>query len=246
MSGFLSIVGLGPGQRDLITPQALEAIANANVVIGYAGYFEWIEDLVACKECVRLPLGEEAERARIALVHAREKKQVCVISSGDAGVYGMASIVLELLAREPDEAAPEVVVVPGVSAITACAALLGAPLGHDFAVISLSDLLTPWERIERRVQAAAEADFILAILNPQSRRRDWQLPKTREILLRHRAPETPVGSVRNAYRPGQEIRLATLATMLDLPVDMFTTIIVGNSQTRAFRGRLVTPRGYSV
>jgi precorrin-3B C17-methyltransferase len=179
----------------------------------------------------------------VALDHARRGRHVCVVSSGDAGVYGMASIVLELLGNEPDL---DVSVVPGVSAITACAALLGAPLGHDFAVISLSDLLTPWERIEKRIEAAAMADFVLAILNPQSKRRDWQLPRAREILLTHRSPETPVGTVRNAYRPEQHVRVGTLGALLELPVDMFTTLIIGNSQTRAFHGRLVTPRGYKV
>jgi precorrin-3B C17-methyltransferase len=244
MTGQLWIVGLGPGERALLTPQAADAVGAADVIIGYAAYFEWIADLVAGKECIALPLGEETERATVAVGHAREGRRVCVISSGDAGIYGMASLVLEVLARRPGDALPEVSIVPGISAVNACAALLGAPLGHDFAVISLSDLLTPWELIERRLRAAADADFVLALLNPQSQRRTWQLPRAREILLGQRTPETPVGYVRNAYRPGQSIWLGTLRTMAEQPADMFTTIIVGNSQSREFRGRMLTPRGY--
>jgi precorrin-3B C17-methyltransferase len=244
MSGQLWIVGLGPGERGLMTAQAAEAVRGADVVVGYAGYFEWIADLVAGKECIALPLGEETERATVAVGRAREGRRVCIVSSGDAGIYGMASLVLEMLEREPADRTQEVAIVPGISAVNACAALLGAPLGHDFAVISLSDLLTPWEVIERRLRAAAEADFVLALLNPQSQRRTWQLPRAREILLGQRSPETPVGYVRNAYRPGQSIWVGTLKAMAEQPADMFTTVIIGNSQTRMFRGRLVTPRGY--
>jgi precorrin-3B C17-methyltransferase len=244
MSGVISVVGLGPGERALRTAQAADAIRAADVVVGYTGYFEWIEDLVAGKECLALPLGAERERAVLAIARAREGRRTCVVSSGDAGIYGMASLLLEMLAAEPDKPAPEVTVVPGISAINACAALLGAPLGHDFAVISLSDLLTPWEQIEHRLRAAAEADFVLALLNPQSQRRHWQLPRAREILLGRRPPQTPVGYVRNAYRPQQSIWLGTLMSMADQPADMFTTVIVGNSQTREFRGTMLTPRGY--
>lgn len=246
MSGAIVIVGLGPGERGLMTAQAADAVRQAQVVVGYAGYFEWIADLVAGKECIALPLGEETERAAVAVGHAREGRRVCVVSSGDAGIYGMASLVLELLEREPVDRVPDVSIIPGISAVNACAALLGAPLGHDFAVISLSDLLTPWALIERRLRAAAEADFVLALLNPQSQRRTWQLPRAREILIGKRSPETPVGYVRNAYRPGQSIWLGTLNTMAEQPADMFTTVIVGSSQTRAFRDRMVTPRGYQV
>jgi precorrin-3B C17-methyltransferase len=244
MTGKLWIIGLGPGERALMTPLALAALAHADVVVGYAGYFEWIADLVDKKERVALPLGEETERARLAVGQAVEGRRVAVISSGDAGVYGMASIVLEILASRAVDV--DVEVVPGISAVNACAALLGAPLGHDFAVISLSNLLTPWELIEKRLEAVAAADFVLAILNPQSRRRDWQLRRAQEILLKHRAPSTPIGIVRNAFRPEQSVRIATIAAMAELPVDMFTTIVVGNSQTKVFRSTLITPRGYPV
>jgi precorrin-3B C17-methyltransferase len=243
-NGRLFIVGLGPGERAVMTGQALEALRRSRVIVGYRGYFERIADLLDDKECLALPLGEERERARLAVQHALAGETVGVISSGDAGVYGMASLVLETL--EAVEGGPdlEVAVVPGVSAVNACAALLGAPLGHDFAVVSLSDLLTPWPLIEQRLAAAGRADFVLALLNPQSPRRDWQFRRAQEILLQSRLPETPVGIVRQAYRPGQLIEITTLARMSEAAVDMFTTVIVGNSQTRRFGDNLVTPRGY--
>jgi precorrin-3B C17-methyltransferase len=244
-AGRVFVVGLGPGTRDLLTPQALEAVRRSAVVVGYTGYFPWVADLVAGKECLALPLTQERQRARLAVEHAQGGQDTCVISSGDAGVYGMASLVLEALEECAAEAEPELIVVPGVSAVNACAALLGAPLGHDFAVISLSDLLTPWPLIEKRLQAAAGADFVLALLNPKSQRRDWQYGRARAILLEHRRPDTPVGIVRNAYRPGQSVTLTTLDDMAATDVDMFTTVIVGNSSTRRFQNVLVTPRSHA-
>jgi len=244
-AGTLFVVGLGPGARAAMTRQALEALHRSRVIVGYDGYFEGIADLVDGKECLALPLGEERERARLAVERALKGDTVCVISSGDAGIYGMAGLVLETLEASGRPSGLEVAVIPGVSAVNACAALLGAPLGHDFAVISLSDLLTPWECIEKRLAAAAEADFVLALLNPRSSRRDWQLGRAQEILLRKRSPETPVGIVRQAYRLGQSVEITTLARMSAAAVDMFTTAIVGNSQTRRIGDRLVTPRGYS-
>jgi len=226
-----------------MTGQVLEALRQATVVVGYSGYFALVADLVGGKECLALPLTQEAERARLAVQRLRRGQVVCLISSGDPGVYGMASLVLQCLG---DEELEDVTIVPGVSAVNAAAALLGAPLGHDFAVVSLSDLLTPWDTIERRLSAAAEADFVLALLNPQSRRRDWQYRRAQEILARHRAGDTPVGVVRNAYRPGQSIELSTLAHMAEVAVDMFTTVIVGNSQTQRLGRFMVTPRGYTL
>jgi precorrin-3B C17-methyltransferase len=243
-SGRVMIVGLGPGARETMTPQACEAIRQAEIVIGYSGYFAWIEGLTAGKECLALPLAQETERARLALEHAGAGRSVCVISSGDAGVYGMASLVFELAAAGDKACLPEIMVVPGISAVNACAALLGAPLAHDFAVVSLSDLLTPWEKIERRLMAAAEADFVIALFNPQSQRRDWQFHRAQEIIAGSRSAETPVGIVTNAYRPGQSVRITTVGEMARAPVDMLTTVIVGNSQTREFAGAMVTPRGY--
>jgi precorrin-3B C17-methyltransferase len=224
-----------------MTGQALDALRQADVVVGYDGYFAGLADLLVGKECIALPLTQEAERARVAVERLRQGRVVCVISSGDPGVYGMASLVLQCLGEAGQE---DVTVVPGVSAVNAAAALLGAPLGHDFAVVSLSDLLTPWALIERRLQAAAEADFVLAILNPKSQRRDWQYRRAQEILAECRSPQTPVGIVRNAYRPDQSVERTTVAHMVEAFVDMFTTVIVGNSQTLQLGSALITPRGY--
>jgi precorrin-3B C17-methyltransferase len=241
--GRLFVVGLGPGDRALMTGQALEALRQAEVVVGYHGYFTWIADFVAGKECLALPLTQETERARLAVERLRQGRVVCVISSGDPGVYGMAGLVLQCLG---DEVSENVAIIPGVSAVNAAAALLGAPLGHDFAVVSLSDLLTPWEVIERRLHAAAEADFVLALLNPKSHRRDWQYRRAQEILAKCRPAETPVGVVRNAFRPDQSVERTTVAHMADAVVDMFTTVIVGNSQTLLSGSAIVTPRGYTL
>lgn len=244
--GRLVVVGLGPGSAETLTPQARDAIGRSGLVIGYAGYFDWVADLVEGKECIALPLTREAERARLAVDRATRGESVCVISSGDSGVYGMASLVLETLAADGPADGLDVAVVPGISAVNACASLLGAPLAHDFAVISLSDLLTPWEAIERRLTAVSAADFVVALYNPRSERRPWQFPRARDLLLTSLPPETPAGIVRNAYRPGQSVEVTTLASMADGPVDMLTTIIVGNSQTRRFGSRMVTPRGYRI
>jgi precorrin-3B C17-methyltransferase len=243
-AGNLFIVGLGPGARATMTGQALEALRRSQVIVGYSGYFDSIGDLLEGKECIALPLGAERERAHLAIQRAREGESACAISSGDAGIYGMASLVLETLQATGDVSDLEVTVIPGVSAVNACAALLGAPLGHDFAVVSLSDLLTPWPQIEHRLTAAATADFVLVLVNPRSQRRDWQWRRAGDILLQNRLPETPVGIVRQAYRAGQSVEITTLGRMTEAAVDMFTTVIVGNSQTRRIGDSLVTPRGY--
>lgn len=234
----LFVVGIGPGDPCILTPQAREAVRRAEVIIAYEGYFELMADLTTGKECLALKLGQEVQRAELAAGLAREGRRVCVVSSGDPGIYGMAGIVLEAAGDL------EVVVVPGVSAVNAAAALLGAPLGHDFAVISLSDLLTPWPVIERRLAAAAAADFVIALVNPCSRRRDWQLGRACAILLESRVSTTPVGVVRHAYRSGQSITRTTLAELATTAVDMFTTVIVGNSDTRLAGAHMITPRGY--
>jgi precorrin-3B C17-methyltransferase len=244
--GRLLVVGVGPGHRDLLTPQAAAALKQAEVVIGYAGYFAWILDLIQGKEWIAFPLGQEKERAQAALEHAHQGRQVALISSGDPGIYAMASLVLEMLASVAVDTRPEVVVLPGVSALNAAAALLGAPLGHDFAAISLSDLLTPWEIIEKRLLAAATADFVLALFNPRSGRRDWQLHRAREILLHHRPGRTPVGIVRHATRPGETIVVTSLAEMDVAKVDMFSIVIVGNSTSRLVGNFIMTPRGYEI
>jgi precorrin-3B C17-methyltransferase len=244
--GSLCVVGLGPGVATLLTGQAQAALQRAEVVIGYEGYFPWVEDLVRDKECIALPLTQEVARARLAVERALAGQAVSVISSGDAGVYGMASLVLEVLEQRQAEALlPDVVVIPGVSAITACAALLGAPIGHDFAVLSLSDLLTPWAVIEKRLTAAAAADFVLVLLNPKSARRQWQFVRACDLIGQHRMPMAPVGMVRNAYRPDQAVTITTVSGMAAALVDMLTTVIVGNSQTRCFQSHLITPMGYA-
>jgi precorrin-3B C17-methyltransferase len=242
----LFVIGLGPGAREALTGQARAAILCSEVVIGYTGYFEGVADLVEGKECLALPLTHETHRARLAVERLRAGQTVCVISSGDPGVYAMAGLVLECVASAGEECLEDVQVVPGVSAVNAAAALLGAPLGHDFAVVSLSDLLTPWDAIERRLRAAAEADFVLALLNPRSRRRDWQYGRAQELLAEYRAAATPVGVVRNAFRAQQSVVITTVAHMAEVAVDMFTTVIVGNSTTRRLGNVVVTPRGYPV
>jgi precorrin-3B C17-methyltransferase len=246
MTGRLAVVGVGPGHRDLLTPQAAAALRQADIVIGYTGYFARVEDLLQGKERLALPLGQEKERAQAALAHASQGRRVVVISSGDPGIYAMASLVLEMLPTLAAACRPEIVVVPGVSALNAAAALLGAPLGHDFAAISLSDLLTPWDIIEKRLMAAAGADFVLALFNPKSQRRDWQLDRARALLLAQRAGSTPVGIVHNAFRPGQAVLVTTLADMDVAKVDMFAIVIIGNSASRFVGNFIMTPRGYEL
>jgi precorrin-3B C17-methyltransferase len=242
--GQIAVVGVGPGDAELMTPQAAAALRAADVVIGYAGYFAWVEKLIADKERIGFPLGQETERAHEAFRQASAGRRVVVISSGDPGIYAMAGLVLELLPSVAAGRRPDVTVVPGVSALNAAAALLGAPLGHDFAAISLSDLLTPWPNIEKKLAAAADADFVLALFNPRSRRRDWQLSRAREILLRYRNAGAPVGIVQNAFRPGQHIALTTLGEMDVSKVNMFAIVFVGNSTSRFVENFMMTPRGY--
>ncbi|MBK6019003.1 precorrin-3B C(17)-methyltransferase [Streptomyces sp. MBT53] len=238
--GRLAVVGLGPGARDLLTPRAKAELRRAAVLVGLDQYVDQIRDLLRPGTLVlESGLGAEEERARTAVAEARKGQAVALIGSGDAGVYAMAS---PALAEASDDI--DVVGVPGVTAALAAAAILGAPLGHDHVSISLSDLHTPWEVIERRVRAAAEADIVVTFYNPRSRGRDWQLPKALAILAEHREPGTPVGVVRNASRPDESSRLTTLAALDPATVDMMTVVTVGNTATRDIAGRMVTPRGY--
>ncbi|MBK3581339.1 precorrin-3B C(17)-methyltransferase [Streptomyces sp. MBT65] len=238
--GRLAVVGLGPGARDLLTPRAKAELRRAAVLVGLDQYVDQIRDLLRPGTLVlESGLGAEEERARTAVAEARKGQAVALIGSGDAGVYAMAS---PALAEASDDI--DVVGVPGVTAALAAAAILGAPLGHDHVSISLSDLHTPWEIIERRVRAAAEADIVVTFYNPRSRGRDWQLPKALAILAEHREPTTPVGVVRNASRPDGSSRLTTLAALDPATVDMMTVVTVGNTATRDIAGRMVTPRGY--
>ncbi|MFF4653918.1 precorrin-3B C(17)-methyltransferase [Streptomyces sp. NPDC001381] len=238
--GRLAVVGLGPGARDLLTPRAEDELRRASVLVGLDQYVDQIRDLLRPgTRILESGLGAEEERARTAVAEARKGHAVALIGSGDAGVYAMAS---PALAEASDDI--DVVGVPGVTAALAAAALLGAPLGHDHVSISLSDLHTPWEVIERRVRAAAEADLVVTFYNPRSRGRDWQLPKALAILAEHREPSTPVGVVRNASRPDGTARISTLAGLDPATVDMMTVVTVGNTATRNIAGRMVTPRGY--
>ncbi|MFF9119471.1 precorrin-3B C(17)-methyltransferase [Streptomyces massasporeus] len=238
--GRLAVVGLGPGARDLLTPRAKAELRRASVLVGLDQYVDQIRDLLRPgTRILESGLGAEEERARTAVEEARKGQAVALIGSGDAGVYAMAS---PALAEASDDI--DVVGVPGVTAALAAGAILGAPLGHDHVSISLSDLHTPWEVIERRVRAAAEADIVVTFYNPRSRGRDWQLPKALGILAEHRTPQTPVGVVRNASRPDETSRLTTLGSLDPATVDMMTVVTVGNTATRDIAGRMVTPRGY--
>jgi cobalt-precorrin 5A hydrolase/precorrin-3B C17-methyltransferase len=240
--GRLALVSLGPGEDDLIPPLAREAVASSELVVGLDQYVDRVRHLLRPGTRVLTPpLGNEVERAELALSEARAGGSAALVSSGDVGVYAMASPVLEISGDDVD-----VVVVPGVTAAQAAASLLGSPLGHDHCAISLSDLLTPWEVIRTRVKAAAEGDFVVSLYNPRSKGRDWQLGKVKEMLLEHRPPDTPTGIVRDAYRPTQQVTLTDLASLRPESVDMLSIVVVGSSQTKIVAGRMVTPRGYSL
>jgi len=240
--GRLAVVGLGPGARDLLAPRAVEELRRASVVVGLDQYVEQIRDLLRPGTRISASgLGAEEERARSAVELARTGLAVALIGSGDAGVYAMASPALD----HADADDVDVVCVPGITAATAASNVLGAALGHDHCSISLSDLHTPWEAIERRVRAAAEGDFVVSFYNPRSRQRDWQLTKALGILAEHRPGSTPVGWVRNASRPDESHGLTTLELFDPAVVDMYTVVTVGCSQSRIVGGRFVTPRGYT-
>ncbi len=244
--GKLLLIGFGPGHADHITRRARKAIQEADVIIGYNTYVDLIRELLADQDVVQTGMTEEVSRAREAVRQAELGKVVAVISSGDAGVYGMAGLVYEVLAEKGwrEETGIGVEVIPGISAIQSCASLLGAPVMHDACTISLSDHLTPWETIARRVEAAAAADFVIALYNPRSGRRTRQIVETQRILLKYRSPETPVGLVKSAYRDRQSVVVTNLADMLEHEIGMLTTVIIGNSATFVHDGKMITPRGY--
>ena len=249
----MTVVSLGPGFPTHIIPAARAALDEAQVVVGYKTYLELIEPLVTGREVVASGMKAEVERCGLAIDRARAGKRVALVSSGDAGIYGMAGLVLEICAARGMKVAPPgdespvdfyFQVIPGVPALAAGAARLGAPLMHDFACISLSDLLTPWETIARRMELAAQGDFVIVLYNPKSRKRDWQLGAVRDLLLKVKSPQTPVGIVRRAMRAGEATVITTLQDLLDYPVDMQTVIFVGNSQTFTYGDYIITPRGY--
>ena len=241
--GKIIVAGIGPGSKEDITPAVLEAVREADAVVGYKYYFQFIESYVkeGC-ECIDTGMKKECERAEQAFLLAEQGKTVVVISSGDAGLYGMAPLIYEM--REERRSSIEVEVLPGISAFQKAASLLGAPIGHDVCLISLSDLMTPWEVIERRIKAAAVGDFVAAVYNPKSHGRYWQLYRLQELFLKYRSGDTPVGYVRQAGREEQEIKVTTLGAFDPEDVDMFTVILIGNSQSYIADGKFITPRGY--
>lgn len=242
MNGNLYVVGLGPGDASMLTGQARAALAASDVLCGYTVYVELVKPLFPEKETYTTAMRGEMERCRWALETAAAGKNVALVCSGDAGVYGMASPVLELAKEYPDV---RIEVIPGVTAALSGAAVLGAPLGHDFCVISLSDLLTPWSLIEKRLQCAAAGDFALCLYNPASHRRRDHLQRAVEILLAAgKAENTPCATVRNIARPGQQVQFYTLEELREAPVDMFTTVFVGSSSTFQQDSWIITPRGY--
>ncbi|MDB9314678.1 precorrin-3B C(17)-methyltransferase [Spirulina sp. CS-785/01] len=245
-TGKLYLVGTGPGALDQITPAAQTAITDADAVIGYSLYLDLISPLFRPGQILEsLPITQEKARAERAIELANWGLTVAVVSSGDCGIYGMAGLVMEeLQVQRWDGKTPSVRVFPGISALQAAASRVGTPLMHDFCSISLSDLLTPWEVIEKRLQAAASGDFVTAIYNPRSRSRTQQIIKARDIFLEHRRRDTPVTLVKSAYREDEHIQLTTLDKMLDFPIDMLTTLIIGNQSTRRYEDWLITPRGY--
>ncbi|WP_286083573.1 precorrin-3B C(17)-methyltransferase [Parabacteroides goldsteinii] len=242
-TGKIIVAGIGPGSESDITPAVLSAIRQSDVIVGYKYYFRFIEKIIRPGAiCIDSGMKREKARAEEAYNYATEGKVVTVISSGDAGIYGMAPLIYEMKREKGSDISIEAL--PGISAFQKAASLLGAPVGHDFCVISLSDLMTPWELIEKRIKAAASADFITAIYNPKSEGRYWQLYRLIEIFLQERDPQTPVGFVRQAGREEQEVTITTLADFDPEQVDMFTVILIGNSQTYQFENKMITPRGY--
>jgi cobalt-factor III methyltransferase len=246
MVGKLLIIGFGPGSFEHITKRAREAIQESEIIIGYNTYVDLIAGLLSDQQIVRTGMTEEVSRAQEAVRQAKLGKKVAVISSGDAGVYGMAGLVYEVLMEQGWTQAEgvEVEVIPGISAVHSAGSLLGAPIMHDSCTISLSDHLTPWELIAKRVEAAAMADFVIALYNPRSGRRTRQIVETQRILLQYRSPQTPVGIVKSAYRDRQHVVVTSLADMLNHDIGMLTTIIIGNSATKLYDGLMITPRGY--
>ncbi len=244
-TGNIAVVGMGPGRESMMTDEALQALDSADVIVGYTVYLDLLGERFAGKEFLSTPMKQETERCRLAFEEAAKGKSVAMVCSGDAGIYGMASLMFEMK-EELGADGTGIRVIPGITAASSGAAALGAPLNHDFCVISLSDLLTPWELIEKRLRAAAAGDFAIAIYNPSSKKRHDYLQKACDILLETAEPERACGYVRSIGRDGEEYHTCTLRELRDAEVDMFTTVFVGNSQSRIIDGRLVTPRGYKL
>ena len=235
------VVGIGPGEYEQMTIRAVKALESCDVIIGYTVYVDLVREHFAGKEFLTTPMKQEVERCRMAFEKAEEGKTTAMICSGDAGVYGMSGLMLEIGQEYPDV---EVECIPGVTAAIGGAAVLGAPLIHDFALISLSDLLTPWEKIEKRLLAAAAADFVICLYNPSSKKRHDYLQKACDLMMKYKSPDTICGTVSNIARDGEEAHVMTLKELRDTQVDMFTTVFIGNSQTKEINNKMVTPRGY--
>ena len=245
--GIIYLVGLGPGDAGYLNPNAAAALRECDVVVGFRGYIEMVGDLLQGKEVISMELGQELERAARAVDLASAGRSVAVVSSGDPGIYGMSGPVFQVLTdRDWDGQTPQLESVPGITAMQAAAALLGAPLMQDFCAISLSDLMTPWETIKLRLESAAKGDFVVALYNPRSQRRQWQLLEARRILMEHRSGDTPVGIVGDAFRPNQRVTITDLDHLEEVSpqIDMVTTVVIGNSTTYLHQGRVITPRGY--
>lgn len=237
------VVGLGPGEWNQMTQRAMDVLEECDVITGYDVYVDLIRERFQHKNLISTPMKKEAERCHIAIAEALKGQTVAMVCSGDAGVYGMAGLMYEVAQQyEPIE----IEVVSGITAACSGAAVLGAPLIHDFAVISLSDLLTPWELIEKRIDCAAMADFVICFYNPSSMKRHDYLRKACEVILKHRGAETMCGFVKNIGREGETGTVLNLGELKDTQVDMFTTVFIGNSQTRKIGGKMVTPRGYKI
>ena len=237
----LYVVGIGPGKRAGMTEEAVRALEESDVIVGYTVYVDLVKGYFPGKPVLTTPMRREVERVELALAEAAKGKTVAMVCSGDPGVYGMSGLAQELAERYPGVT---VQTVPGVSAVLSGAAILGAPLMHDFAVISLSDLMTPWAVIEKRLRAAAQADFVICLYNPASHKRKDYLARACDILMETASPDTVCGIAQNIGREGENTRVLTLKTLRDTQVDMFSTVFIGNSQTRIVGGKMVTPRGY--
>ena len=240
-TGKLYVVGIGPGSYEDMTIRAVNALKDSEIIVGYTVYVDLLREYFPEKEMLTTPMRQEQERCQMAILKAQEGKRVAMVCSGDSGVYGMSGLILQLAKESPDL---EIEVIPGVTAALSGGAVLGAPLGHDFAVISLSDLLTPMELIEDRLKYSACSDMVICLYNPSSKKRADYLKNACEIVLQHQKPETVCGLVRNIGRDGEQMEVLTLSQLKDTNVDMFTTVYIGNSMTREINGRMVTPRGY--
>ncbi len=242
--GKIYVIGIGPGGKENMTYEAIQIFNDVECVVGYKSYIELIREMIADKEVISSGMKKEIERCELCFDIAEQGKKVAIVSSGDAGIYGMAGLIYEVAKRRDSKI--EIEVVCGVTSSTAAASILGAPLMHDYAVISLSDLLTPWELIEKRVNYAAQGDFVTTIYNPKSMERTWQIEKVKEIFLSVRDKNTPVGIVRNAKRADESLVITTLEFMTNHDIDMFSTVIIGNSQSYIWQNKIITPRGYKV